>query len=56
MQHTEESRITAADPELTLYEGLQIMRRGRLEDQRGTEICCEIPPFLRLPGQHTGTQ
>jgi hypothetical protein len=37
----------AADPELSLYEGLQIMRKGRLEDQRGTEINCEIPEFLK---------
>ena len=35
--------------EMTLYEGLQIMRKGRFEDQRGTEICFEIPEFLRLP-------
>ena len=35
--------------QLTLYEGLQIMRKGRFEDQRGTEICFEIPEFLRLP-------
>ena len=34
---------------MTLYEGLQIMRRGRFEDQRGTEICFEIPEFLRKP-------
>ena len=25
------------------------MRRGRFEDQRGTEICFEIPDFLRKP-------
>ena len=25
------------------------MRKGRFEDQRGTEICFEIPEFLRLP-------
>jgi hypothetical protein len=37
----------ATDPELSLYEGLQIMRKGRLEDQRGTEINCEIPEFLK---------
>ena len=35
--------------EMTMYEGLQIMRRGRFEDQRGTEICFEIPEFLRKP-------
>jgi len=35
--------------EMTLFEGLQIMRKGRFEDQRGTEICFEIPEFLRLP-------
>ena len=39
----------AESSELTLYEGLQIMRKGRFEDQRGTEICFEIPEFLRLP-------
>ena len=39
----------AENSELTLYEGLQIMRKGRFEDQRGTEICFEIPEFLRLP-------
>jgi hypothetical protein len=39
--------VNAADPELSLYEGLQIMRKGRLEDQRGTEINCEIPEFLK---------
>jgi len=47
------------EPEITLYEGLQIMRRGRFEDQRGTEICFEIPEFLRKPkeereGQKSG--
>lgn len=36
-------------PEISLYEGLQIMRRGRFEDQRGTEIRFEIPDFLKLP-------
>ena len=44
--------VTARDSdntEMTLYEGLQIMRKGRFEDQRGTEICFEIPEFLRLP-------
>jgi len=43
---------SSGDPdssEMTLYEGLQIMRKGRFEDQRGTEICFEIPEFLRLP-------
>ena len=35
--------------EMTMYEGLQIMRRGRFEDQRGTEICFEIPEFLWKP-------
>ncbi len=35
--------------EISLYEGLQIMRRGRFEDQRGTEIRFEIPDFLKLP-------
>ena len=39
------------DPEISLYEGLQIMRKGRLEDQRGTEIRFEIPDFLKIPGQ-----
>ncbi len=42
-----DASATAADPELSLYEGLQIMRKGRLEDQRGTEINCEIPDFLK---------
>ena len=30
-----------------LYEGLKIVQRGRLEDQRGTEINFEMPDFLR---------
>jgi len=41
------------EPEITLYEGLQIMRRGRFEDQRGTEICFEIPEFLRKPKEES---
>lgn len=45
------SSAAAADPELSLYEGLQIMRKGRLEDQRGTEINCEIPEFLKQQQQ-----
>ena len=40
---------------MTLYEGLQIMRKGRFEDQRGTEICFEIPEFLRLPENNNKT-
>jgi len=44
-----ETKISKQDPEITLYEGLQIMRKGRFEDQRGTEICFEIPEFLRQP-------
>ena len=43
------STSSSVEPEMTLYEGLQIMRKGRFEDQRGTEICFEIPEFLRLP-------
>jgi len=49
--------VTARDSdntEMTLYEGLQIMRKGRFEDQRGTEICFEIPEFLRLPENSAG--
>jgi hypothetical protein len=30
-----------------LYEGLKIVQRGRLEDQRGTEINFEMPDFLK---------
>ncbi len=30
-----------------LYEGLKIAQRGRLEDQRGTEINFEMPEFLK---------
>ncbi len=30
-----------------LYEGLKIAQRGRLEDQRGTEIKFEMPEFLK---------
>ena len=33
-----------------LYEGLKRMTRGRLDDQRGTEINTELPEFLRKPG------
>ena len=33
-----------------LYEGLKRMTRGRLDDQRGTEINNELPEFLRKPG------
>lgn len=46
-----ETKISKQDPEITLYEGLQIMRKGRFEDQRGTEICFEIPEFLRQPSK-----
>ena len=42
-----DGKASATEPELSLYEGLQIMRKGRLEDQRGTEINCEIPEFLK---------
>lgn len=41
---------------MTLYEGLQIMRRGRFEDQRGTEICFEIPEFLRKPKEEDASK
>ena len=30
-----------------LYEGLKMAQRGRLEDQRGTEIKFEMPEFLK---------
>ena len=30
-----------------LYEGLKLAQRGRLEDQRGTEIKFEMPEFLK---------
>lgn len=30
-----------------MYEGLKIAQRGRLEDQRGTEINFEMPEFLK---------
>ena len=30
-----------------LYEGLKLAQRGRLEDQRGTEIRFEMPDFLK---------
>ena len=46
------STTSSVEPEMTLYEGLQIMRKGRFEDQRGTEICFEIPEFLRLPASN----
>ena len=32
-----------------LYERLKRAQRGRLEDQRGTEINFEMPDFLKLP-------
>ena len=32
---------------LDLYEGLKNLQRGRLEDQRGTEIKFEMPEFLK---------
>jgi len=47
---------TGQEPEMTLYEGLQIMRRGRFEDQRGTEICFEIPEFLRKPKEEDASK
>ncbi len=43
-----ENKDSTKDPEMSLFEGLQIMRRGRLEDQRGTEISFEIPDFLKI--------
>jgi len=30
-----------------LYEGLKMAQRGRLDDQRGTEINFEMPDFLK---------
>ena len=30
-----------------LYEGLKLVQRGRLDDQRGTEINFEMPDFLK---------
>jgi hypothetical protein len=30
-----------------LYEGLKLAQRGRLDDQRGTEINFEMPEFLK---------
>ena len=44
----DESTPPPKDPEMSLFEGLQIMRKGRLEDQRGTEISFEIPDFLKI--------
>ena len=43
---------SSVDPEISLFEGLQIMRKGRLEDQRGTEISFEIPDFLKIQSGH----
>ena len=34
-----------------LYEGLKLAQRGRLEDQRGTEIKFEMPEFLKREQQ-----
>ena len=34
-----------------LYEGLKLAQRGRLEDQRGTEIKFEMPDFLKREQQ-----
>lgn len=31
-----------------LYEGLKRAQRGRLEDQRGTDINFELPDFLKV--------
>lgn len=31
-----------------LFEGLRRCQRGRLEDQRGTEINVELPDFLKV--------
>ena len=30
-----------------LYEGLKLAQRGRLDDQRGTEINFEMPDFIK---------
>ena len=35
-----------------LYEGLKLAQRGRLEDQRGTEIKFEMPDFLKREQQN----
>jgi len=32
-----------------LFEGLKKAQRGRLDDQRGTEIRFEMPDFLKKP-------
>lgn len=37
-----------------LYERLKRAQRGRLEDQRGTEINFELPDFLKVP-RHAGS-
>ena len=37
-----------------LYERLKRAQRGRLEDQRGTEINYELPDFLKVP-RHGGS-
>ena len=34
-------------PIAELYEGLKLVQRGRLDDQRGTEINFEMPDFLK---------
>ena len=36
---------------IELYEGLKLAQRGRLEDQRGTEIKFEMPDFLKREQQ-----
>ena len=38
-----------------LYEGLKLAQRGRLEDQRGTEIKFEMPDFLKREQQQVYT-
>ncbi len=41
--------VVAGGPPITeeLYEGLKMAQRGRLDDQRGTEINFEMPDFLK---------
>ena len=43
------SNLTFSSAEL--YEGLKLAQRGRLEDQRGTEIKFEMPEFLKREQQ-----
>jgi len=39
------------DQEVSLYEGLKRMTKGRLDDQRGLEINTELPDFLKNSGR-----